>query len=244
MINALKNELIKLFSKKKYIVLLIIALLICAGREGMNLILSKLTHTDIKSANMIMEMFPFFAEVYVPLVVFMAVCDLLSSEMHDLTIKASLLRPVTRFKLLSAKMLSSFIMGAVFYVFILAVCAAMQGVFGELTASYLFKSTAAYLIDLVPLFVLVLFAALINMLCKTPTLSMFMTIVGYAVLKYCNYFSPILNSMLFTSYMQWHKLWIGSIIPFGALFTKVCIIVGTSLLLYTSDYILFDKKEY
>ena len=120
----------------------------------------------------------------------------------------------------------------------------MQGIFGRLDVSYFFKSSAAYIIDLVPLFVLVLFAVLINMLCKTPTLSMFMTIVGYAILKYCNYFSPILNNMIFTSYMQWHKLWIGSMIPVSALVTKISILVGTALLLYTSDFILFDKKEY
>lgn len=244
MINALKNELIKLFSKKKYIVLLIIALLICMGRITMTFIISKLAHTDIKSANIIMELFPFFAEIYVPLVVFMAVCDLFSSEMHDLTIKASLMRPVTRFKLISAKIMSSFIIGAVFYIFLLSALSVLQGIFGRINISYFFKSSAAYIIDLVPLFVLVLFAVLINMLCKTPTLSMFMTIVGYAILKYCNYFSPILNNMIFTSYMQWHKLWIGSMIPVSALVTKISILVGTALLLYTSDFILFDKKEY
>lgn len=244
MANAIKNELIKLLSKKKYIALLIIAFLICFGRSGIDFLLSKLAQMQIKNSNMIMELFPFFAEIYIPLIIFMAVCDLFSSEMSDLTIKASLVRPITRFKLMSAKIFSCFFVGVLFFVFIYVICAVLQRMFGKISTVYYFKSAAAYLIDLVPMYVLVLFAVLVNMMCKSPTFSMFMTIVSYAVLKYCNYFSPILNNLIFTSYMQWHKLLIGSMIPFGALMPKIAVLLSSATVLYTVDFILFDKKEY
>lgn len=242
--NAFLNELTKLRSRKKYFVLLILAAGICFGRIGVEQIFEKLSRQDVLNSNMIMEMFPFFAEIYVPLIIFMAVCDLFSQEMQDLTIKASLMRPITRFKLMSAKIFAAFTVGAIFYGVIFLICAILQGWLGSITAKYLIQSLLAYLIDLVPLFTAVLFSVLINMLAKTPTLAMFLTIVGYALMKYCNYFMPVLNNMLFTSYMQWHKLWIGSIIPLPALSIKIAIITGSSILLYTCSYILFDKKEY
>lgn len=244
MTAALKNEIIKLFSRKKYTVLLILAALICAGRTGIGQLFESLIHREFISGNMIMEMFPFFAEIYVPLVVFMAACDLFSSEFHDLTIKASLMRPITRFKLMTAKIFAVFFVGIIFYGVIFTVCAFFQIISGNGSIAFLGNSMLAYLIDLVPLFVAVLFTVLINMLSKSPTLAMFMTIVGYALMKYCNYFIPVLNNMLFTSYMQWHKLWVGSTIPLPALLIKIAVLTGSAILMYTVSYILFDKKEY
>lgn len=244
MTAVLKNEITKLAGKKKYLVLFIIAILICGGRVGVNQIISRLSGEAIKTSNIIMEMFPFFAEIYVPLIVFMAVTDLVSTEICDLTIKATLMRPVSRFKVVSAKIIASFLMGTVFYAGVFVSCAILQAVFGSVDLAYISKSLGAYIIDLVPLFVLTLFANMINLLSKTPTLSMFLSIVAYALMKYCNYFSPMLNTMFFTSYMQWHKLWIGAMIPFGALSVKIGIITGSAVLLYTAGYMLFDKKEY
>jgi len=241
---VLKNELTKLLHRKKYIVLLIIAVLICTSRVGIDFIIAKLNRGIVPKAEIAMEIFPFFAEIYVPLVMFMAICDLIPTEINDLTIKATLMRPVSRFKIISAKITASFLTGAIFYAVIFLACTVLQFVFSTANGMYVLKSFAAYAVDLVPLFVLTLFAAVISMLGKTPTLSMFMIIVAYALMKYCNYFSPVLNNMLFTSYMQWHKLLIGVTIPFAALSVKLGVLLGSAMLLYTAAFALFDRKEY
>ncbi len=239
-----KNEISKLLSRKKYLVLLIISVVICVGRLGINQIITRLSGQIITPTNTTMEVFPFFAEVLVPLVVFMAVTDLVATEFSDLTIKASLMRPVSRMSLMTSKILAAFTAGAAFYMFIYITCTLLLAVFGEISAVYVMNSFLAYVIDLVPLLVLVLMANTVNMIFKTPTLCVFMTLVIYAVFKYVNYFMPALNNMVFTSYMQWHKLWIGAAIPAGALITKTGIIAGSAIILFSAGYILFEKREF
>lgn len=242
--NLIKNEFTKLILKKKYLVLLIIMAVLCIGRVGISFILSKVMNGNVVSRTIITDMLPLFAEIFVPLIIFMASTDLLATEMHDLSIKATLMRPATRFKILLSKLLAVFTLGGLFYLCSFVITALLQLIFGKITFEYAGLSFIAYIIDMITMFILVLFAGAINMISKTPTLSMFLAIILYALMKYLNYFSPAINSMLFTSLLEWHKLWIGDTIPFIPMLTKIGILFGSGTLLFTLSYLLFDKKEY
>ena len=102
-IQNTRNEFYKLISKKKYLVLFIIGALICAGRMGCSMIVSKLSGGRVSvQSNMVLEMLPFCTDILVPLIIFMAVTDLFSSEIQEDTMKAVLLRPISRFKILTS----------------------------------------------------------------------------------------------------------------------------------------------
>ncbi len=246
---AFVNEFEKLLSRKKYIVLLVISALFCIGRVGINLLVDRLSHgyLTIQLSSLAVEMLSFYAEILVPLVVFMAATDLLASEFQDLTIKASLMRPISRQKVLLSKISASFFMGVIYYIAIFVICIVLELIFGSsarVGINFL-GMLGAYLVDLVPLFVLTLMAALINMFAKGGASSMFLCIIVYALMKYCNYFlSGSVGSVLFTSYMQWHNIWIGRTLPFGAMISKIGIVLGTGLIFYSAALILFDKKEF
>lgn len=240
-------ELSKLLSRKKYIVFIVIGVVICFIRVCTGWISSLISGGafELKLSNMALEMLPFFAEIFIPLIVFMAVSDLFSSEFHDNTIKAMLLRPVTRFKLMISKSLACFSVGAAVFIAIYLASTVFEAVFGsrERLGDYMLMNLGAYLLDLVPVFVLVLMSVLVNIICKTPTLSMFVCFLTYAVMKYCNYFVPSVNNILFTSYNQWHKLWIGAAIPARAMSSKIFLIIGSVIIFLTAAYYLFDKKD-
>lgn len=157
--------------------------------------------------------------------------------------KAALLRPVTRIKVFASKVAAIFLMGAAFLGGIFLICAVIQGVSGNSLLPVLLPTLAAYLIDLVPMLGLVLLGVLVNMLCAGPTLSMLLSIGIYAFFKYLNYFVAAWGQMVFTAYLQWHKLWLGATLPFGALITKIGIVLGTLVVFFTAAYILFDRKE-
>ena len=103
---------------------------------------------------------------------------------------------------------------------------------------------AAYLINLIPLKAIVSMALLINMISKSPTLAMLLCIVVYVFFKYLNYYITPVGQMVFTAYSQWHKIWIGNVLPFTALISKIGILFGSILILYTLSYIIFDSKDY
>lgn len=243
LINA-KSELYKLATKKKYIVITIIGALICILRLGGSVLISKVSGGEVViKSNLIMEMIGFSADILIPLIVFMAVTDLFASEIQEDTLKASLMRPLTRFKVMTSKSIAAFILGCAALMAMFVICLIVQ-IVSDNSLSAVPHTFAAYIIDMIPIMSLVAMAVLINMLSKSPTLAMLLCIVAYAVFKYMNYYVSPIGQMIFTAYSQWHRIWIGSSLPITALMSKTGILLGSVLILYTTSYIIFDRKDF
>ena len=102
------SELKKLLMKKKYLVLTVLGAIICILRIGGNVLVSKITGGEVViKSNLIMEMVGFVFDILVPLIIFMAVTDLFASEVQEDSMKASLLRPLTRFKVMTSNVIGS-----------------------------------------------------------------------------------------------------------------------------------------
>lgn len=243
LILSTKSELQKLLTRKKYLVITILGALICLLRLGGNLLIAKVSGGEvIIKSNLIMSMLGFVTDIIIPLIVFMAVTDLFASEVQEDTLKASLMRPLTRFKVMTSKSLAVFILSCAVMLVMFIACLVMQIVSGN-SLSIVPQSLAAYLIDMIPIISLVAMALLINMISKSPTLAMLLCIVVYIFFKYLNLYVSPLGQMVFTAYTQWHKIWIGSLLPAGALMAKAGILFGSVLILYTLSYIMFDNKD-
>ena len=244
LILSTKSELQKLLTRKKYLVITILGALICLLRLGGNLLIAKVSGGEVViKSNLIMSMLGFVTDILVPLIAFMAVTDLFASEAQEDTLKASLMRPLTRFKVMTSKSLAVFILSCAVMLVMFAACLVMQIVSGN-SLSIVPQSLAAYLIDMIPIISLVAMALLINMISKSPTLAILLCIVVYIFFKYLNLYVSPLGQMVFTAYTQWHKIWIGSQLPIGSLMAKAGILFGSVLILYTLSYIIFDSKDY
>ena len=228
----------------KYLVLTVLGAIICILRIGGNVLVSKITGGEVViKSNLIMEMVGFVFDILVPLIIFMAVTDLFASEVQEDSMKASLLRPLTRFKVMTSKSLAVLVLGCMVTLAMFVISLIVQIVSGNSLRSVPI-TFAAYLINMIPLIAIVSMALLINMISKSPTLAMLLCIVVYVFFKYLNYYITPVGQMVFTAYSQWHKIWIGNVLPFTALISKIGILFGSILILYTLSYIIFDSKDY
>lgn len=243
---SLKNELKKLMSRKKFIVFLIIEILICAIWCLGTMVAGKVTGGTIGAGalltNMPLNMLSFMIQIYIPLIIFMGACDLFTGEVQDGTVRATFMRPVSRFKQYFSKVLAILILSLVYMGVLFILTAVIQGV-GAGNLSGLGTAFLAYLLDMVPLLILILFAALVNQFSGSPSLSIILCIILYIALALMGILISQTSGLLFTGYLQWHYLWIGTTVPFLAMVPKLGILLGYGLIFGGLGYYLFERRE-
>lgn len=240
---AYKKECFKLLHRKKYIVLVILGALVSIVRYGGTALVTRLSEDSIKlTSRLSLEMLPFAVEILAPTVILFAVCDLFATELAADTMKVSLLQPVSRFKLLTAKAAAALTAGTVslfvmFFVNLIIQIVAGNG-FSGIGAAF-----AAYLIDIVPLVGIVFLGITVNLLIGAPAGAAICSIAVYAAMKYLGLYTAAANTLLFTAAAKLHQMLLGHILPFGALMCRLGILFGSILILYSVSYIIFDKKN-
>lgn len=245
-IASLKNELKKLLVRKKYLVFLIIEVLISVLNVGVGTLVTKASDGMVTSAaligNMSMGMLSFILQIYIPLIIFMGCCDVFAAEFHDGTMRATFMRPVTRFKQYFSKITALLLLALVYLVTLLVVSTIIQIVISG-NASGTLSIFVSYIIDIIPLIVLILFAAMINQFTNSPSLSIIITIIIYIALNFMGIVLPATSGMLFIGYLQWHNIWIGEMIPFSAMLAKIGILLGSGLVFASIGYYIFERRE-
>nr|WP_245156648.1 ABC transporter permease subunit [Clostridium aminobutyricum] len=242
----MQNELKKLSTRKKFLVFLIIEVVICIICGVINMAIGKASGGVVSSslilANMPMAMLSFFIQIYIPLIIFMAACDLFSGEVHDGTIRATFMRPVSRGKQYFSKIAAIMILAAIYIVTLFIFTTIIKGVAAHSTEG-LIDSFLSYTLDIIPLIVLVLFAAMMNQFSRSPSLSIIICIIIYIALYIIGIIVPLLSGLLFTGYLQWHNLWIGATLPFKFMISKMGILVGYGMIFGCVGYYLFERRE-
>lgn len=246
-IACFQNETQKLFSRKKYIVFLVLEALICAISILSGKLVSNLISQNggpsftLSIGNTATSMMGLFVSWMVPLIMMMAVCDLFSTEFGDETIKASLMRPISRFKIYIAKITAILFLGIVNFAVICLAASGMELLIYGSVSSFGYALTA-YALDLIPLLIVILMAVFINHLCKSTTMAMFLSILLFIGLNVLGIFWSHISGLLFTGYMQWHKIWLGTTLPFSALFPKIALLLGYGMVFFGGGYYLFLKR--
>lgn len=249
-----KNELQKITKRKKFIVLLLIEVIFCVISGASSYLMGKASNqifvTNFAFSALPLNMLGFFIQVYIPLIIIMNASDLFNTEMNDLTIKASFMRPISRFKIYFSKVLSLFTVGAIYLCVLLITTTLLKhaGRFLLSGSAYygrgnIFRDFFVYAMDLIPLLIMVLFIAMMMQFFKSTTLAMLICIVIYVFLNLIALFQPNIGIMLFTSYMQWHKLFFGISIPFTSMIEKIALLSGYFLIFSCIGYYIFERRE-
>lgn len=239
------GEFKKLRLKKKYTVFTIISALLCIMLALISALIGKAASISSGSLTLSVPMtvMSIFTQLIMPLVAAMAVCDLFATEYHDLSIKAQLMRPVTRFKIYTGKLCAVFTVCTLIFLSVYAISALSDFAFTQNRGGLLY-SFGAYVLNLIPLIPVILMAALINQFAKGSTSAMFLCIIIYILMKVAGILVPILDSLLFTGYLEWHKLWLGTTLPLGALISKCILLLGYAITFFSGGYFLFLKREF
>ena len=248
-IAAYHNEWTKLVARKKYIVFLCIGAGICLIWAGLGQVITGFLSQQGSFSMTItptpMGALPFFLQVLIPFLMFMGVTDLITIEGADNTMKAMICRPVERWKLYFSKILAVVTYAALYLGSVFIVSALLNQLFGKaLSVSELLVALASYSITLIPLLVLAAFASLIALMGRSGTLTMFLLLLAYLLLSVLPVFFPVLNEMLFTSYLGWYKLWIGALPGASKLMHMLLIVLGYGVAFLTAGSLLYDRKDY
>jgi ABC-2 type transport system permease protein len=187
----------------------------------------------------------FFLQILVPFLMFMGITDLLTVEGAEHTMKAMVYRPVERWKLYASKILAVEMCAAFYLASVFIVCAVLNQIFGKpLGVPNLLIALASYALTLVPLAVLACYAALVALLGRSGTLTMFLLLLSYLLLNVLPVFFPVLSEMLFTSYLRWYNLWIGALPGMPKLIHMLLIVLGYGTVFFMAGSLLFERKEY
>lgn len=243
--SGLRNELLKLFARKKYFVFLVIEIGICLVAVLAQSAIMRAAFdgaAELQLVNLSLSMLTFFIQAYIPLVIFMAACDLFASEVQENTLKVALMRPVSRMKVFVSKVLAVTAMAFLYMLVLFLATMLMEAFFGGGVSDF-WTGFGAYLLDLIPLFILVLMAALINQLTQNATFAMFLSILIYLALVVAGMFIPQTAGLLFTGYMQWHNVWLGSTLPFHAMASKILLLLGYAVVFFGAGFFFFDRRE-
>ncbi len=245
-IGNYKNELRKLRARKKYYVFLILEILVCVIWGLVSMLVSKVSGGMVDAgfmlAGMNMTTLGFFIEIYIPLIIFMAACDVYTGEFHDGTIRALFMRPISRGKQYFSKV-AAIMTVATIYLVVLFVITTMMQIIGAGSISGVLAAFASYFIDLIPMIVLVLFTAMINQISSSTSLSVILCIIMYIGLYAFGIVVPQAGSLLFTGMLMWHNMWVGIMLPLGVMISKLGILVGYGMIFGCIGYYLFERRE-
>lgn len=243
-INAcLLCELKKTYLRKKYTVFTCIMISICLIAALISFLLTRLSASVQLNftLNMPMTLLPMMTQFVIPLTAIMATCDLFSDEYRNQVIKAQLMRPVSRFKIYLAKVIAVTVVCAI--IMLVTFMTSVLCSLGLGTAENIGYSLGAYLLDIIPVVVLILMAAFLNQLTASPTSAMFLCIAVYILAKAAGILLPVADGILFTGYMQWHRLWLGTAIHLKELGLKIMLILGYGITFFSAGYRLFLNRE-
>jgi ABC-2 type transport system permease protein len=185
-----------------------------------------------------------FTSLILPLFIFMVATDLFVGEVSARTLKLTLVRPISRFKVYVSKILAMGIwiliqLGIMWFTSL----AVGSLVFHGWSGSDFFQVCLGYALDWIPMLTLGVFAVLIGQFFTSTSGAFALCTVLFALAKILVIFIPSLNAFLFTSYTNWHTLWMDNS-ALGSDHIHVTLVILSSLTLFFSiGYYLFDTKE-
>jgi len=247
---AYKNETYKLLSRKKYIVFLVIGIVICVGWALLGgVVLSDLSMRSagfmVNLAPTPMGVLPFFLQIMLPLLIFMAVADLITTEEAEHTMKAMICRPVERWKLYTGKLLAIATYVGTYLGCIFVVSTVLNLMFGRgMDVGEIFSAFVAYALTMLPLFVLISFSALVALMGRSSALVMLLLIASYLAMNVLPVFFPLLSELLFTSYLGWYRIWIGVLPAASRMLHMLLVVFGYGVVFFMAGSLVFDGKEY
>ena len=244
---ALINEIEKLYKKKKVMVAILISfavivigqLIIVGMRTGFGL-------RGVGSVEFPILVLSVVVNTILPLLTALVAIDCFSSEFSNNMMRVTLTRPVSRFKIFTAKVTTIviFILFNLSVLFIFSLLAGFLFNANSATATGLFKIVLSYGVSLIPMVVLALGIILLANIFKNGTSVFFVSILGFLICKAGAVLFSQYSSLFITSQLDWYNLWLASSFPLGRIGHQLLIMLGYGIMFFTAGYYLFDKKEY
>ncbi|MGG1550922.1 ABC transporter permease [Paenibacillus ferrarius] len=243
---AFLNEGVKLRKKKKLLAAVILSTLaVMIGQIAVTTIKHGLGLRIVGSVEFPLVVLQFFSYTILPLFATFVAIDMFNGETSSNTMKITLLRPVSRFGVFSAKVLNLalFIAGMLLFVMVISLLAGL--IFNPSTASLsgIFKVILSYILTFFPVFVFALIVVLLANLIQGGLAVFFLSILVFIAFNFLGIIFSAYSSFFVTSMFDWYMLWISETTNVFKIFRQVLIIAGCGIMLFTTGYYLFDRKD-
>ena len=244
---ALVNEIEKLYKKKKALVAVLLSLavivigqLIIVGmRKGFGL-------RGTGSVEFPMLVLAFAVNTILPLFTALVAIDSFSGEFSQNSMRITLTRPVSRFKIFTAKIVAIvlFILAMLFLLLVFSMLAGFIFNTNSATLDSLTRTVFSYIVSLLPMVVLALGIVFLANLFKSGISVFFVSILAFIVLKVLGVIFSRYSSLFMTTQLDWYNLFMVNSFPLGKIARQFLIMVGSGIMLFTAGFYLFDKKEF
>lgn len=240
------NEIDKTYKKKKVIFIAILsAVLIILGQIAVYLIRNELGIRATGSGEFPLLVLSVFSNTILPLFTALLAIDIFSGENSNRTWKILFTRPVSRFKLISAKVCAIIFFIVALLVFVMIISTVIGVAFNSYGISLisLYKIFVAYIITVVPVTTLALLIVLLTNVFRSGISVFFISVLIFLALKGVGVFFSQYSSIFLVPNLDWYNLWIGETIQISSIIRKLLILIGADVMFFSLAYYLFDKKS-
>lgn len=244
---AVINEMEKLTKKKKALVTVILSLLIIViGQLAIGGLRSGFGIRGTSSMEFPILVLSVVSNSILPLFTALVTIDSFSGEFSGNTMKIALTRPITRLKFFSAKItaIMIFVLANLLILMVLSTAAGVLFNSNAFTLNGLIRIVISYIVTLLPMTVLALVIVTLTNIFKSGTAVFFLSILIFIVFKVLQIIFSQYSALFFTSMLDWYSLWIMDTIPLMKIFRQFMLMVGYGIILFTTSYYLFDKKDF
>lgn len=240
------NEIDKMYRKKKVGVLIFLSLLaIAIGQLAVSGVRFQFGIRASGSAQFPILVLSVLINTLLPLFTALMSIDVFSGEFSANTMKITLLRPVSRFKIFTAKIAAilSFIMANLLAVMMLSSITGIIFNSSDNSFYYIGKVFIAYVASALPVLVFALLIVILSNLLKSGTSVFFLSILIYIGLKVISILYPQFSNILILPNFGWYNLFLAQNIDLINVIYKFFVMIGYGIILFTTGFYLFDKKD-
>ncbi|MDA8224257.1 ABC transporter permease [Desulfosporosinus sp.] len=244
---ALLNELEKLYKKKKVLVAILLSLaVIVIGQLVIVGVRSGFGLRGTGSVEFPMLVLSVVVNTILPLFTALVAIDSFSGEFTQNSMRITLTRPVSRFKIYTAKITSIvlFILGALLLLLVFSLLAGFIFNTNSATLDSLGRTVFSYFVSLLPLTVLALAIALLANIFKSGIAVFFVSILTFLALKVLGVLFSQYSSLFLTTQLDWYNLFLVNSFPMLKILRQFLIMLGSGIMLFTAGFYIFDKKEF
>ena len=244
---ALVNEIEKLYKKKKALVAILLSLaVIVIGQLAIVGVRSGFGLRGTGSVEFPMLVLSVVVNTILPLFTALVAIDSFSGEFSHNSMRIMLTRPVSRFKIFTAKIMAIvlFILATLLLLLIFSMLAGFIFNTNSATMDSLTRAVFSYIVSLLPMVVLALGIVLLANLFKSGISVFFVSVLGFIVLKVLGMVFSQYSSLFMTTQLDWYNLFLVNIFPLGKIVRQFMIMLGSGIMLFTAGFYLFDKKEF
>lgn len=244
---ALVNEIEKLYKRRKVFVAVLLSLaMIVIGQLMIVVLRNGFGLRGAGSVEFPLLVLSVVINTILPLFAALVAIDSFSGEFTHNSMRITLTRPVSRFKLFTAKItaITLFVLAILVLLFLFSTLAGLFFNANSATASAFVRAMLAYVASLFPLIVLVLGIVLLANIFHSGISVFFVSILVFLAFKVVGLVFLRYANLLPTTQLDWYNLWLVNTFPLGKILRQLLIMIGYAIIFFTAGFYLFDKKEF